>query len=157
MQTVAWHPSYIQTFITLDNIFELITKVRFYLCYFCLFFVCFRACLFIDALWSPAWKGLTSWLSFLMSNFEVVTFPLVSWDRCGARLYRFLIFAPFLFFKQIFWIYNLNHHIGSDMPCCRRVFNPMLYLIINSVVEFRKCFSNFMTSITLFKLLSSQK
>ena len=33
-----------------------------------LFLLCFRARLFIDALWSPAWKGLTSWLSFVMSN-----------------------------------------------------------------------------------------
>ena len=30
-------------------------------------------CLFNDALWSPAGKGLTSWLSFVMSNCEVVT------------------------------------------------------------------------------------
>ena len=52
--------------------------------YFCLFLLFFRACLFIDALWSPAWKGLTSWLSLLMSNCEVVTFLLVSWVRCGA-------------------------------------------------------------------------
>ena len=44
----------------------------------------FCAHLFIDALWSPAGKGLTSWLSFVMSNCEVVTFPLVSWVRCGA-------------------------------------------------------------------------
>ena len=29
-----------------------------------LFLLCFRSCLFIDALWSPAGKGLTSWLSF---------------------------------------------------------------------------------------------
>ena len=48
------------------------------------FLLCFRACLFIDALWSPAGKGLTSWLSFVMSNCEVLTFPLVSWVRCGA-------------------------------------------------------------------------
>ena len=51
---------------------------------FVLFLLCFRAHLFIDALWSPAGKGLTSWLSFVMSNCEVVTFPLVSWVRCGA-------------------------------------------------------------------------
>ena len=39
-----------------------------------------RVCLLIiDALWSPAGKGLTSWLSFEMSNCEFVTFPLVSW------------------------------------------------------------------------------
>ena len=61
-----------------------------------LFLLCFRACLFIDALWSPAGKGLTSWLSFVMSNCEVVTFPLVSWVRCGAWLYQFRIFALFL-------------------------------------------------------------
>ena len=29
------------------------------------------------------WKGLTSWLSFVMSNCDVVTFQLVNWVRCG--------------------------------------------------------------------------
>ena len=29
---------------------------------------------------------------------EFVTFPLVSWVRCGTLLYRFLIFAPLLTF-----------------------------------------------------------
>ena len=52
--------------------------------YFCLVLLCFHALLFVDALWSAAGKGLTSWLSFLMSNCDVVTFPLVSWVRCGA-------------------------------------------------------------------------
>ena len=41
-------------------------------------FFCRCMCLFIDALWSTAGKGLTSWLSFVMSNYEVITFPLVS-------------------------------------------------------------------------------
>ena len=49
-----------------------------------LFLLCFRARLFIDVLWLPAGKGLTSWLLFLMSYCEVVTFPLVSGVRCGA-------------------------------------------------------------------------
>ena len=49
-----------------------------------LFLIWFRVRLFSYALWSPSAKGLTSWLSFLMSNCEVVTFPLVSWVRCGA-------------------------------------------------------------------------
>ena len=47
-------------------------------------FVMFHARLFVDALWSPAWKGLISWLSFVMSFCGVVTFPLVSWVKCGA-------------------------------------------------------------------------
>ena len=55
-----------------------------HLCYFRLVLLCFHACLFVDALWSPAEKGLTSWLSFVMSNCDVVTFSLVSWVRCGA-------------------------------------------------------------------------
>ena len=50
-------------------------------------FVMFHARLFVDALWSPVGKGLTSWLSFVMSNCDVVTFPLVSWVRCGVCLY----------------------------------------------------------------------
>ena len=29
-------------------------------------------------------KGLTSWLSFVVSNCEFVPFPLVSWVRCGT-------------------------------------------------------------------------
>ena len=52
--------------------------------YFCLVLLCFHAHLFVDALWSPARKGLTSWLSFVMSNCDFVTFPLVSWVRCGS-------------------------------------------------------------------------
>ena len=41
------------------------------LCYFCLLLLCFHARLFIIAMWSPAGKGLTSWLLFVMSNCDV--------------------------------------------------------------------------------------
>ena len=40
---------------------------------FCLLCLCVH--LFICALWSPAGKGLTSWLSFVVSNCEFFTFP----------------------------------------------------------------------------------
>ena len=46
--------------------------------------LCLRVRLFNDALWLPAGKGLTTWLSFVMSNCEVVTFLLVSCVRFGA-------------------------------------------------------------------------
>ena len=55
-----------------------------YLCYFCLVLLCSHVRLFDGALWSPAGKGLTSWLSLVMSICDVVAFPLVSWVRCGA-------------------------------------------------------------------------
>ena len=49
--------------------------------FFCLLLV---MPLFICALWSPAGKGLTSWLSCVVCNGEFVIFPLVSGVRCGT-------------------------------------------------------------------------
>ena len=46
----------------------------YHLCYLCLVFV-MLSCLFIAALWSPAWKGLTSWLLYVMFNCVFVTSP----------------------------------------------------------------------------------
>ena len=59
--------------------------------FFVLFFsisclLCLCARLFICALWSPAGKGLTSLLSFVVSNCKFVTFPLLSWFRCGTKI-----------------------------------------------------------------------
>ena len=64
----------------------------------CLLCLCMR--LFICALWSPAGKGLVSWLSFVVSNCKLITFPLVSWVRCGTWVYQLLIFAPLLTFNS---------------------------------------------------------
>ena len=44
--------------------------------YFCLVLLCFHARLFVDALWSPAGKCLTSWLSFVVSS---VSLSLSHW------------------------------------------------------------------------------
>ena len=45
------------------------------LCYFCLVFVMLSR-LFIAALWSPAGKGLTSWLLFVVLNCVFCHFPM---------------------------------------------------------------------------------
>ena len=68
-----------------------------HLCYLCLVFV-MLSCLFIAALWSPEGKGLASWLLFMMFIVILLLSHLVSWDRCGTWLYRFLILAVFLTF-----------------------------------------------------------
>ena len=44
----------------------------------CLLCICMR--LFICALWSPAGKGLTSWLSFVVSSCEVFLSHWYSWS-----------------------------------------------------------------------------
>ena len=58
----------------------------------CLLCLCAR--LFICALWSPDGKGLTSWLSFVVST---VSLSHSHWyPGSGVVLDRFLIFEPFL-------------------------------------------------------------
>ena len=42
-----------------------------HLCYFCLVLLCFRARLYVDSVWSPAGKGLTSWFSFVISYCDI--------------------------------------------------------------------------------------
>ena len=44
---------------------------------------------------------------------EFVTFPLVSWVRCGTWLYRFLIFAHLLTFYGDL-VYKLKKIVGSN-------------------------------------------
>ena len=54
-----------------------------HLCHLCLVFV-MLLCLFIAALWSPAGKGLTSWLLFVMFIVFWLLSQEVSWVRCGT-------------------------------------------------------------------------
>ena len=60
-----------------------------YLCYLCLVFV-MLLCMFFAALWSPAGKGLTSWYLFVISSYEVVTFP------CGilVQMWYLIVLIP---------------------------------------------------------------
>ena len=83
---------------------------------FCLVFAMFCARLFICALWSPAGKGLTSWLSFVVSSVSlslshwypgsgVVLDCIDSWSlhhyllffqgfRCGGSTFAFKSWVP---------------------------------------------------------------
>ena len=63
---------------------RLFSVVDLFLCFSVLCLLCFCTRLFNCASWSPAGKGLTSWLSFVVSYCEFVTFQLVSWVRCGT-------------------------------------------------------------------------
>ena len=73
-------------------------------CFFCglfmLFYVLFSYAFMNVCLLMPCGhllgKGWPLGFRLWCLNCDVVTFPLVSWVRCGAWLYRFLIFASFL-------------------------------------------------------------
>ena len=53
-----------------------------HLYFLCLVFL-MPSCLFIAALWSPAGKGLTSWLLLVMFIVFLLLSHVVSWVRCG--------------------------------------------------------------------------
>ena len=55
-------------------------------CCLCFVFV-MLSCLFIAALWPPAGKGMTFLLSFVMFYCVLSLSLVVSWVRCGTRLY----------------------------------------------------------------------
>ena len=55
-----------------------------YICCVCVCYAFFRACILLPCGRSPGGKGLTSWLSFVMSNGQFVIFPLVSCVGCGT-------------------------------------------------------------------------
>ena len=75
------HPKFIVLYQKEESISAKRVFVYVFLSCVCYAFV--RVCL-LCALWSPAGKGLTSWLLFVVSNCEFVTFPLVSLVRYGT-------------------------------------------------------------------------
>ena len=56
---------------------------------------------FIDALWSPAGEGLTSWLSFMKSNCIFVTFPIGILGKVWCLMVSILDLYP-LFYLSCF-------------------------------------------------------
>ena len=86
---------------------------------FCLVFAMFCARLFICALWSPAGKGLTSWLSFVVSS---VSLSLSHWypgsgvvldciDSWSLHHYLLLMF----FIIKNLWLYSKIIFLISDV------------------------------------------
>ena len=136
----------------------------FVLSWVCYVFVC--VCFYV-LWWSPAGKGLTSWLSFVVSYCEFVTFPLVSWVRCGTWLYRFLIFAPLLTLiwaiLSEFFKYSSSIWLGVRSRCLsikRRIFSQNRAIVFTG--SFNYCQSKydavsvFILSILLFTISKQQ-
>ena len=83
------------------------------LCFLCLVFVLLSR-LSIAALWSPAGKGLSSWLLFVMSNCDFVTFP------CGilGQVWYLIVLIPDLCRLFYFtYIGSLRNQIRHYLNC----------------------------------------
>ena len=71
-----------------------------HLCYFCIVFVMLSR-LLIAALWSPAGKGLTFWLSFVVLNCVVVTFPFGIQGQVWYLIVSIANLCPLSYFHTI--------------------------------------------------------
>ena len=65
------------------------------------------SCLLIAALWSPAGKELTSWLSFVVLNWVVVTFPF----DILCQVWYLIVLIPDLFPLSYFHTDRIVLHI----------------------------------------------
>ena len=113
-----------------------------HLCYLCIvFFMLSR--LFMAALWSPAWKGLTSWLMFWMFNCVFVTFP------CGnlGQVWLLIVSIPDLchlsYFNTIYGWGSVLRLTDSNLSLFIHLFNYRtgkhfhndFFLAINSILR----------------------
>ena len=91
--------------------------------------------LFIAALWSPAGKGLTSWLLFVMFNCVFVTFPC---DILGQVWYSIIsipdlaIFLPLLMAERM-TVYSLNRVCMNDRKKVNSISKHFRELTQNNV------------------------
>ena len=72
---------------------------------------------------------------FVVSNCKFVTFPLVSWVKCGTWLYRFLILAPLLtLILRLFFLIHRSEEICE---------NQLLHVVFRRVKRNLDCMQLF--------------
>ena len=109
-----------------SKIYLLAVPRRYFFSFF-LFCVCYAlARLFIDALWSPAGKGLTSCFSFVMSNCLFVTFPCGILGQVWYLVVSILDLCPLSYISLliilfIWFAYFIDYHYHVLPQLCFRL------------------------------------
>ena len=104
---------------------------------FCLVFAMFCARLFICALWSPAGKGLTSWLSFVVSSVSLsLSHWYPGWNQVKCeRISPLSLFLQFFCRCSLFFLQGeINSWGGRDRKISALVSAPVsaLYMSFGS-------------------------
>ena len=73
--------------------------------------LCYFSRLLIGALWLAAGKGLTSWLSFVVLNCVVVTFPLGILGQVWYLIVSIPDICPFSYFHTV----RIGLHISAPL------------------------------------------
>ena len=105
---------------------------------FCLVFAMFCARLFICALWSPAGKGLTSWLSFVVSS---VSLSLSHWYPGSGVVHLYLIVSiPDLCTITYFDSSAQYCHRSLTLPfflTCTDMFTTTFFCVFSTLFSFK--------------------
>ena len=78
-----------------------------HLCYFCIVFVMLSR-LLIAALWSPAGKGMTYWLSFLVLNCVFFTFPFSTLGQVWYLIVLIPDLCPLSYFHTVSIVLHIS-------------------------------------------------
>ena len=104
---------------------------------FCLVFAMFCASLFICALWSPAGKGLTSWLSFVVST---VSLSLSHWYPGSGVVLNCI--DSWSLHPYLLWIYALvisNKRTAGNFTWQFSPTSVMFYFILPYLPMYINC------------------
>ena len=85
--------------------------------------------MFFAALWSPAGKGLTSWLSFVVLNCVFVTFPCGVLGRVWCLVISFPDLCPLSYFVNVELKKNLMSYLTSLNNCALRKISVEKHII----------------------------
>ena len=99
------------------SVYPTVFNVSSFLCFSVLCVLCLCTRLFICALWSPAGKGLTSWLSFVVSNCEICHFPI----GILGQVWYLIVSIPDLCFLNYFLILCMNIAYILKM-CMKKIY-----------------------------------
>ena len=83
-----------------------------HLCNFCLVFTTLSR-LFIAAFWPPPGKGLTSWLSFVVLNLVLVTFPCCIQDQVWYLIVSIPDLCPLSYFEILIGYWQYENMLSS--------------------------------------------
>ena len=94
--------------------------------FFCLVFAMPLCAPAYTCLVVTCWEWTDLLAPFVVSNCVFVTFPLVSWVRCGTWLNRFMIFALLLTFKINYRLMQVKSIAECSKGIILQYFRPLL-------------------------------
>ena len=77
--------------------------------------------LFIAALWPPAQKGLTSWLSFVMFNSVFITFPI----GILGQVWYLIVSIPDFFFTVLLVLFIIIDSLYLTRVLIASIISPV--------------------------------